>query len=114
MDYVVLKVDKSNLGGKYHYRDWGKLSIPCPCCKCTYGGFSEFFDRYDDNHNLFILTKGEIRSKPAEKASFTWDDWIYLKGRKYTILKQSMKRCIEINFARFIHLETYKLWKKKS
>ena len=33
------------------------------------------------------------------------DDWIYPQGRRYTGLKQSMKRSIVKHFARFRHLE---------
>ena len=59
-------VDKYNLGKEFHYRDErGKLSLPCPCGKCSFGGVSKLFDRYDDETKLSLLTRGKKGSKLA-------------------------------------------------
>ena len=83
----------------------GKLSLSCPCGKCSFRGVSKLFDRYDNETKLSLLTRGKKGSEPAEKVYFTWDDWVYSTDRKYTALKHSMKICIVLYFVRFMHLE---------
>ena len=85
-----------------------RLSLPCPCAGCLFGGFSKNFDNYNIETQKSLLSQGSCEKYTNTKVSFTWTDWVYPKGRQGVHDKLQMKRAIINHFSRFIHLEYYR------
>ena len=106
--FELIKV-QTTISTFFGYRNENKrLSLPCSCGGCVYGGFSKIFDNYDNDTKKSLLSQGSNEKHNNKQVSFAWEDWKYPKGRKGINDKLTMKRAIVKHFSRFMHLEHYR------